>query len=609
MTRARTFRSAAATPRADGPPRRRLVGLLVVLSLLFVGVIGRLVDLQVVSADRFVEYGASQRIRTEVLPGGRGSLLDRNGAELVMSVPSQTVVADPRMIEDPQAAAATLAPIVGVDEAALAERLGRRDSAFEYVARQVDDAAAADVRAARVTGVFLQAEPSRSYPSGETAAGVIGRADVDGVGVSGLERQFDEILTGTPGEVLYERSLNGVAIPVGQHQLEPAQPGDDVQLTLDRSLQYVVEEALADRVRETGAQGGTAIVMVPGTGEVLAMAGVETDAETGDIELAGYNTGLVDTFAPGSVIKMVTIGGSLEEGLTEPTTPVVVPYALEVADHTYQDSELHGTETWDVTRVLVDSSNVGAIQIGQDLGRERVWTYLDNFGFGRPTGLDFPGEAAPALSPWQDWYETDLASTVIGTGLSVNAMQVLAAYNVVANDGVYVSPRLVDARIGADGERRAPQLSEPHRVLSEATSDELATMLTGVVTDGTGTRASIPGYDVAGKTGTAWKARADGTFGDDGDRDYMATFVGFAPVEDPRVSVIVVLDQPRNVHSGGSAAAPAFARITEQALRLLDVPPTGSDVLAVSEGDPRVRAATTTQHGADSAAPSGAADG
>jgi len=609
MTRARAFRGAAATTRADGPPRRRLVGLLVVLSLMFVGIIGRLVDLQVVSADRFVEYGASQRIRTEVLPGGRGSLLDRNGAELVMSVPSQTVVADPRMIEDAQAAAATLAPIVGVDEVALAERLGR-DSAFEYIARQIDDAAAADVRAARITGVFLQAEPSRSYPSGETAAGVIGRADVDGVGVSGLERQFDDILTGTPGEVLYERSLNGVAIPVGQHQLEPAQPGEDVQLTLDRSLQYVVEEALADRVRETGGQGGTAIVMVPGTGEVLAMAGVETNAETGEVELAGYNSGLVDTFAPGSVIKMVTIGGSLEEGLTEPTTPVVVPYALQVADHTYQDSELHGTETWDVTRVLVDSSNVGAIQIGQGLGRERVWTYLDSFGFGRSTGLDFPGEAAPALSPWQDWYETDLASTVIGTTLSVNAMQVLAAYNVVANDGVYVSPRLVDARIGADGERRAPQVPEPHRVLSEATSDELATMLTGVVTDGTGTRASIPGYDVAGKTGTAWKAQANGGFDNArGTHDYMATFVGFAPVEDPRVSVIVVIDQPRNVHSGGSAAAPAFARITEQALRLLDVPPTGSDGLLVAEGGARVRAATTTGRGADTAAPSGAADG
>src|SRR5690606_19032429 len=187
------------------------------------------------------------------------------------------------------------------------------------------------------------------YPAGETASGVIGRADIDGVGVSGLERQFDDVLTGLPGEVLYERSLNGVAIPVGEHQIEPAHPGDDIQLSLDRSLQYVVEDALADQVRETGGKGGTAIVMVPGTGEVLAMASVTTDPETGEVGLAGYNAGVVDTFAPGSVMKIVTIGASLEEGNVTPSTPIEVPYALQVADKTYQDSEMHGTETWDVT--------------------------------------------------------------------------------------------------------------------------------------------------------------------------------------------------------------------------------------------------------------------
>ena len=611
MRSTRPWQDDATTNRVAGPPRRRLVGLLAVLSLLFVGVIGRLVDVQVVGSERYVAYGTSQRLRTETLPAGRGSLLDRHGAELVMSVPAQTVVADPRVIEDPAAAAATLAPIVGVAESTLSERFSS-GSAFEYVARQVDDQVAADVRAARIDGIFLQNEPTRTYPSGTTASGIIGRADVDGVGVSGLERQFDDILTGTPGEVLYERSLNGVQIPVGEHQLEPAQPGDDVQLTLDRSLQFVVEEALADRVRETGAQGGTAIVMVPGTGEVLAMAGVELDEETGEVGLAGYNTGLVDTFVPGSVIKMVTIGAALEEGRVEPTTPIVVPYALEVADHTYQDSELHGTETWDVTRVLVDSSNVGAIQIGQDLGAERVWSYLDSFGFGRPTGLGFPGEAAPETTPWQDWYETDLASTVIGTKQPVNAMQVLAAYNVVANDGVYVAPRLLDARIDADGVRHPPTATEPRRVLSEQTSSELAAMLTGVVEDGTGTLARIPGYQVAGKTGTAWKTQPDGTFENArGGRDYMATFVGFAPVDDPRVSVIVVIDQPRNVHSGGSAAAPAFATISEHALRLLDVPPTDGDaesLTPVTHGDSsRVRAEPA---GGDAAAgPSAGSDG
>jgi cell division protein FtsI (penicillin-binding protein 3) len=460
----------------------------------------------------------------------------------------------------------------------------------------VDEATAADVRATRIEGIFLQSEPERTYPSGETAAGVIGRADIDGVGVSGLERQFDDILTGIPGEVLYERSLNGVAIPVGEHQLEPAQPGDDVQLTIDRSLQYMVEEALSDQVDATGAQGGTAIVMVPGTGEVLAMAGVSRN-DDGDVVLAGYNRSLVDTFAPGSVIKMVAVGASLEEGRTEPTTPIEVPYEYLVGDTVYDGSD-HGTETLSVTDILVESSNIGAIKLGQDLGAEQVWNYLDRFGFGRASGMGFPGEAAPALLPLQDWYPTDLAGHVIGTGISVNAMQVLAAYNVVANDGVYVAPRLVDAQIDADGTRTSPQVAEPHRVLSEETSEELATMLTGVVEAGTGTRAAIPGYQVAGKTGTAWKAQDNGTFDNSrGGHDYMATFVGFAPVDDPRVSVIVVIDQPRNVHSGGSAAAPAFSRIAEQALRVLDVAPTTpgqQDLVTVAAGtSDRVRAQAT----------------
>lgn len=583
-----------------GPPRGRLVALLAVLTLMFAGIIGRLVDLQVVGDDRFVAYGESQRLRVETLPASRGSLVDRNGAELALSVPASTIVADPRLVEDPQATAERLAPILGVDAATLEERLGR-DSAFEYLARQVDDDVASAVRAARQTGIFVQPEPTRTYPAGTTAQAVLGRADLDGVGVSGLERQFHDALTGTAGEVVYERSLAaGVQIPVGEHQLRPARPGDDVVLTLDRSLQYVVEQVLAERIDATAARGGMVIVMVPGTGEVLAMASLSVD-DDGEVVPAGYNRTVVDSFAPGSVLKVVTIGASLEEGLSTPDRPIEVPYALTVGGHEFQDATQHGTETWSLRQILVESSNVGAIRVGGELGNERIGAYLELFGFGQTTGLGFPGESAGLVRPWEEWHGSDYAGVVIGTGVSTTAMQVLAAYNVIANDGVYVAPRLVEARIDADGVRHPEPQPPTRRVVSERTSNDLADMLTGVVEDGTGTQASVPGYEVAGKTGTAWKQQDDGTFDNDrGGHDYMATFVGFAPVDDPRVSVIVVIDQPRNVHSGGSAAAPAFSQITEHALRILDVPPVRADdggtltvatVPGTSDGsDDRVRA-------------------
>lgn len=597
-------RVGAATPRTGqrmiGPPRGRLVALLAVLTLMFAGIVGRLVDLQVVGDERFVAYGESQRMRVETLPASRGSLLDRNGAELALSVPASTVVADPRLVEDPTAAAARLAPILQVDAAVLEERL-QRDTAFEYLARQVDDDVASAVRASRLTGIFVQPEPTRTYPAGETAQAVLGRSDIDGTGVSGLEQQFHDALTGTPGEVVYERSLaDGVQIPVGEHQLRPARSGDDIVLTLDRSLQYVVEQVLAERIAATEAQGGMVIVMVPGTGEVLAMASLSVDGE-GQIVPAGYNRTVVDSFAPGSVLKIVTIGASLEEGLSTPDRPIEVPYAITVGGHLFQDATQHGTETWSLRQILVESSNVGAIRVGGELGNDRIGSYMERFGFGRTTGLGFPGESAGLVRPASEWHGSDYAGVVIGTGVSTTAMQVLAAYNVIANDGVYVAPRLVEARVDADGVRHPEPQQPTRRVVSERTSNELADMLTGVVEDGTGTQAAVPGYQVAGKTGTAWKQQADGSFENArGGRDYMATFVGFAPVDDPRVSVIVVIDQPRNVHSGGSAAAPAFSQITEQALRMLDIPPVTSDDLGVvtvgstpgggADGSGRVRA-------------------
>lgn len=570
--------------------RRRLVGLVLALSLLFVGVIARVADLQVMSADRYVSYGTSQRLRSEVLPASRGSLLDRTGAEMALSVPATTIWADPRHVTDPVRAAAALAPVLDLDEMALRSRL-EGSSGFEYVARQVDGDTADEVSDLGLSGIYLRPEPARAYSSGTLARTVLGTSDIDGVGVSGIELQFDDLLTGTPGELVFERSATrsgGVAIPVGEHQVSPPRRGDDLVLTIDRSLQFLVEDTLGEWIDEMDARGGMALVTVPATGEILAMANLATDG-SGDPVPAGYNQALVDVFAPGSVAKLVTVAGSLEEGISHPERTLPVPDTIQVADRRFHDHQPHPTEDWSVSRILVDSSNVGAIKLGQELGPDRVSHYLAEFGFGERSGLGFPGESPGLVRPADEWYGSDIGGVVIGTGVSVTAIQVLSAYNVIANGGVFTPLRLVDAHIDGDGERHEMPRADSRRVVSERTSQQVADMLSAVVTDGTGTRAAVPGYTAAGKTGTAWRLLDDGSFEDaTGNRHYMATFVGFAPVEDPRISVIVVLDRPSNAYSGGGAAAPAFSRIAEHALRMLDVPPTldghdpGGETVAVS---------------------------
>jgi cell division protein FtsI (penicillin-binding protein 3) len=593
--------------RRAAVPRRRLVALLAVLTLMFVAVIGRVADLQLVAQERYVAYGQSQRLRSEVLPATRGSVLDRTGVELALSVPAATVWADPRVIGDPGGTARTLAPLLEVEQSWLVERLSR-GSRFEYLARQVDEELASQVAALGLTGIHVRAEPVRAHPSGELARTLLGSSDIDGQGVSGIELQFDDLLTGTPGEVLFERSLNGgVAIPVGEHQVVPPRRGADVLLTIDGTLQYLAEEVLAEAQHEMGARNATMIVSVPATGEVLAMVNLSSDPETGEPVPSRYNQALVDTFAPGSVLKLVTVAASLEEGLSGPHRTLSVPDQILVANSWFRDHTPHATEEWSVTRILVDSSNVGAIKLGQELGAERVSHYLDRFGFGRTTGIGFPGESRGLVRPVEEWHGSDIGGVVIGTGVSVTAAQVLAAYNVVANDGVYVPLRLVSGHADADGIRHELPPAESHRVLSERTSRQLSSMLTEVVTDGTGRRAAIPGYSSAGKTGTAWKRLDDGTFGEDGQRQYMATFVGFAPVEDPRISVIVVLDRPNRAYSGGQAAAPAFSRVAEHALRLLDVPPPGSTtdgsdgsiLIQASQAGGRVRAPVAEDPGVE----------
>jgi cell division protein FtsI (penicillin-binding protein 3) len=545
--------------------------LLAAMLMAFTGVSARLAHLQLLAPEAHAERGMAQRLRTVELPAQRGSLFDRNGNELAMSVPQQTVWADPKLVVDRAAAAARLAPVLDMEEADLLERLGNGNSRFVYLARQVDGARGDAVEALDLDGIHLREEPRRFRPAGALAAGVLGDVNVDGEGVSGLERRYEERLSGDPGELLVERGADGGTIAGGEQRLRPAVRGDDLVLTLDRSLQYEVERALSEQVTATGADGAMAVVMDPRSGEILAMAAVEAGAADGTPRPTTDNPTLSDVFEPGSVSKVVTLGAVIEEGVAEPDDVISVPDSLRVGPKTFTDSSSHPTEPMSVAEVLGQSSNVGTIMLAREMGEERLGEYLTRFGFGTTTGLDFPGETAGLIPPVESWATTSIGSISIGQGIAVNAVQMLGAFNVVANDGVRPEPRLVRSVVDPTGREQAEPDVEGVRVISEETAAKMTTMLESAVGDGTGLNARVEGYSVAGKTGTARKPSTEFRGYEPG--AYISVFAGFVPVQDPQLSIVVILDEATPYY-GGVVAAPVFAEIAEYGLRLLRVPPT-----------------------------------
>ncbi|MFP5254329.1 MAG: peptidoglycan D,D-transpeptidase FtsI family protein [Acidimicrobiia bacterium] len=589
----------AARPRRllvgrAGRPRLRLAGALLVLLLGFAAVTARLVDLQAMGGQEYTAFGVSQRFQQIALPADRGSIFDRNGHDLAVSIPQRTIWADPRLVEEPAATARTLARLVGLDAeetAALTERLGREGGRFAYVARRVSDEVAAAVEEEKLPGVFFLDEPKRFAPAGDLARSVLGQVGVDNEGLFGLELQYDELLTGDPGELIIEKDPEGRTIPGGEQELEPARRGDDLVLTLDRSMQFETERALAAQIRAKQADGGVAIVSDPGTGEILALANLVRDEETGAVEAVGNNMALTQVYEPGSVNKVITVAAALEEGLVQPSTELVVPDRLQVADHLFTDHDPHPTAPWSVTRILTESSNVGTIKLAQMLGKDRFDAYVRRFGLGSTTGLGFPNESAGILLDPEDWSGTSIGSIPIGQGISVTAMQMLFAYNVLANDGVYVPPKLVLETVGTDGTSRPVESGRPRQVVSEATAARMRDMMANVVAEGTGTRGGITGYNVAGKTGTARKPLPTGGYQDAEGYHYVATFAGFVPAERPELSIIVVIDEPKGDIYGGSVAAPVFADLAQYGLRLFRIPPP----LVAREAAPDTAAAEATE--------------
>jgi cell division protein FtsI (penicillin-binding protein 3) len=608
--RSRTRRPTSGYPaaRPSAVPARRLVALLAVLLVAFAAVGVRLVQVQLMGDGRYEAFGASQRIRSIALPAERGSIFDRNGNDLAISIPQRTIWADPRLIGDPAGAATALVPVLGpvtgMDVPALEAKLAA-PGAFTYLARRVSDDVADRVEAMALPGIFLLDEPKRFAPAGDLGRSLLGQVGIDNEGLSGLERQYDDLLTGVPGELVVERAPGGRTIPAGERQLEPALRGDDLVLTIDRSLQYETERALAEQVAAKGAKGGIAVVTRPATGEILAMANVVTDPETGEVVGTGNNMALTTVFEPGSVNKVITLAAALEEGLVTPETVLEVPYTLTLGGYPFRDHDPHPTEGWSVTKILSKSSNIGTIKIAQMLGKDRVDAYLRSFGFGSVTGTGFPNESAGILLPPERWSGSSIGAIPIGQGIAVTAMQMLSAYNVLANDGVHVPPRLVLETVDARGVRQPVEPGETRRIVSSTTAGQMREMLVNVVTEGTGSRGGIQGYAVAGKTGTARKPQPGGGYEDEHGRfRYVATFTGFVPAERPELSIIVAIDEPSGDIYGGSVAAPVFADLAQYALRMLKIPP----VLVERAPAPDTAAALAVEEGRVEAGAAGAGD-
>ena len=541
--------------------------------VLFLLLSARVVQVQGLSADRYSAFGESQRVRTVALPAERGSIFDRNGRDLALSVRQATVTADPRLVTDPLGAAQALAPVLGADVGLLQTRL-TREASFVYLARRVDDAVAEKVKALNLAGVSLIEEPKRFLPAGDLAAPLLGRVGTDNNGLSGLESQYEERLAGKPGKMIVERDPRGGDIPGGVRQFDPSARGDDLVLTIDRALQYETERSLAARIVSSNAKAGTAIVMQTRTGEVLALANLQAGVAGAPPRQAEKNLAVTNVFEPGSVNKVITISAALEEGEVRPQDVLEVPPTIKVADHVFSEHDPHPLARWSITDVMANSSNVGSIMVGQRLGKHRIDQYLRAYGFGRETGLDFPGESRGILLDPKKWSGTSIGTVPIGQGLAVTAMQMVGAYNAVANGGTWVAPKLVRATVDAEGRHHATAPSERRTVVSARTAQQVTAMLSEVVRVGTGTLAAVDGYTVAGKTGTARKplegARGYATGA------YVSSFAGFVPAERPELTVIVVLDEPTPIY-GGLVAAPVFAEVAGYALRQFQVPPPPPD--------------------------------
>jgi cell division protein FtsI (penicillin-binding protein 3) len=559
---------------------------------LFLAVIARVTLLQTAQAEGLIKQGKAQRTSETVLKASRGTIFDRNGNEMAISVPRTTLTANPRLVVDPAGTATTLSQLLSLapdKEQALQLAFTAKDKTFVYVGRQVDEKLAAAVMALKLPGIASVEEDQRELPSGNVGISLVGRTDIDGVGTAGLEKQYDQLLTGVDGERTREHDNKGRTIAGADTTTKDSVPGQDLVLTVDRSLQFQVEQIMLAAVDKPTvlAKGGTAVVIDTKTGEILATVNVARGAD-GKAVITAANNAAVEAHEPGSVAKVFSLSASLNEGVTTPATYIDVPGYLVFDkgtkyEHTIHDAESHVTGSMSLRDILVQSSNIGTWLTAQQLGSEKLDSYLTSFGFGKSTGLGFPDESAGLIKPWQKWQGTEKATVAYGYGYSATALQLAAAVNTIANGGVYVAPKLVMDTIDAKGVETSAPASATHTVVSPSAAADMTSMMRDVVcsSKGTGNLAKVPGMAVAGKTGTAYKIQKGGGYvGADGTKAYYASFVGFFPAAAPQVTILVSIDEPdpaSNDRFGGTASAPVFVDIAQAAIHELQITPTPGD--------------------------------
>lgn len=558
-----------------GDIRRRGTVLLLATAIIASIFATRLVDLQAVRGEALADAALSQRLRTMEIPAYRGNIVDRTGQPLAVTVEARDVTADQTLIEDPAALAVELAPILEVPQDVLADRL-TGDKRFMYVAKGVTPQTWERIAALRLPGIFSEETSRRIYPAGDLASHIVGFVQGDGSGGAGIESAFNDILTGKPGQQTYERGPGGRVIPTQNQSSVDAIAGADVQLTIDRDIQFVAQEAIQGVVQRSGASSATAVVIDVQTGKILAMATApdfDPNRLTQSLPEERRNRAITDIFEPGSTGKVITAAAAINEGAVTPLTPIKVPGKLERAGKKFNDYWEHGTLRLTLTGAFAKSSNIGMILAAEKMPKKQLARYMEKFGINGRTDLGLPGESAGLMLQPENWSGTSFPTMTFGQGYSVTAVQMTDVFATIANGGVRVKPSIIEAIVEPDGAVVETPDSERDRVVREDTARQVLAMMEAVTGDGgTAPQARIPGYRVAGKTGTA-------QFVDPDCRcyagDVTASFIGVAPADAPRLVVGVFVHQPKRGRGGGELAASVFKEITTYALQAMQVPPSG----------------------------------
>jgi len=581
--------------------RFRVASILILFLVLYVALASRAFQLQVVSGETLKKLADGQHKKSLTLYPERRFIFDRNGQKLAATVMADSVYVDPSNVKEHRKVSSKLSSILGIKRQKIVKALSNQGS-FRWVARQISPIKAERIRALNLEGVHLIQEPKRFYPHREMAGHVLGFAGLDSTGLEGLEVKYDEYLKGVPKEVVWGRDAKGQKIYLSDNADGMDDGSCSLFLTIDSKIQYIVESQLREAIEGTGARGGSVVVMDPRTGEVLAMANEPMfNPNTFSIYPADArrNRAVTDCFDPGSVFKPFLAAAALEEGLiAESDTFDCENGSYTVGNRVVHDAQNEKFQELSLAEIIKYSSNIGSIKVAERLGRKNFYHYIKMFGFGSKTGVDLPGESSGILRDSNDWDDIDFATIAFGQGISVTAIQLVAAMSAIANDGVLMKPHVVRCMVNKKGmvvKEFKPE--EVRRVISPETSHRIASIMTDVVEgeEGTGRNARIANLSVAGKTGTSQKFDFDrGRYSDD---KVEASFIGFFPADDPHLVIFVVLNEPEKDRWGGTAAAPVFRKISEQILRCSNNSMELRDV-AAGEGNERVKiiqASTVTE--------------